>query len=189
MDEADYELLPHQVLSDLKQDIDALKKRLSQPDAKLNELMLEMESLKDNIHELNAIFQKVLDGTKTEDPSKTLRTAVEKLDAIVSQNETIARGMIAISDKVGDFMAKQGVGGVSIPRSSSPYPVQHTMGGPAMPSRVAPRPSMPAERAGSPMMPTMQGSQQSSSSSPLDDFDLPPPPPNPAAKKRVGIFR
>ncbi len=182
MDEADYELLPHQVLNELKQDIDALKKRLSQPDTKLNELMLEMESLKDNIHELNAIFQKVLDGTKTEDPSLTLRTAVEKLDAVVSQNETIARGMIAISDRLGDFMAKQGVG-LSMPRGPSAYPVQHTMGMPASPGpgRMAPRPSMPM---GGPQSAPMMSQNQS----PLEDLDLPPPPPNPGMKKRVGVF-
>ncbi len=185
MDEADYELLPHQVLNELKQDIDALKKRLSQPDTKLNELMLEMESLKDNIHELNAIFQKVLDGTRTEDPSLSLRTAVEKLDAVVSQNETIARGMIAISDKLGEFMAKQGVG-ISMPRGASPYPVQHTMGMPTSPGpgRMAPRPSMSmGGPQAAPSMPSNQPFQ-----SPLEDLDLPPPPPNPGAKKRVGVF-
>ncbi len=185
MDEADYELLPHQVLSELKQDIDALKKRLSQPDAKLNELMLEIESLKDNIHELNAIFQKVLDGTRTEDPSLTLRTTIEKLDAVVSQNETIARGMIAISDKLGDFMAKQGVG-LAIPRGPSAYPVQHTMGMPTSPGpgRMAPRPSMMMGGA----QPAAMISSNQQSQSPLEDFDLPPPPPNPGAKKRVGVF-
>ncbi|MBI2103243.1 hypothetical protein HYT55_05345 [Candidatus Woesearchaeota archaeon] len=181
MDEADYELLPHQVLNDLKQDMDALKKRLSQPDARINELILEIESLKDNIHQLTAIFQKVLDGTKTDDPSKNLRTLIEKNDAIISQNETIARGMIAISDKLSEFMARQGMGSPSLPRSSPAYPVQHTMGAPATPNRMAPRPTMPMGGPAPTMMPPTQA--------PPQDFDMPPLPPSSDSKKRMGVFR
>lgn len=181
MDEADYELLPHQVLNDLKQDLDALKKRLSQPDARMNELLLEMESLKDNIHQLTAIFQNVLDGTKVEDPSKSLRALIEKTEALTSQNETIARGMIALSDKLSEFMARQNVSGLSIPSGSSLYSVQHTMGAPATPSRFAPRPSPSLNSVNPP---------PSTAPSPPPDFDLPPPPPiNSGSKKRVGVFQ
>ena len=44
MADEEYEILPHQLLSDLKYDVEALKKKLSQPDAKANELILEIES-------------------------------------------------------------------------------------------------------------------------------------------------
>lgn len=185
MDEADYELLPHQVLNDLKQDMDALKKRLSQPDARINELILEIESLKDNIHQLTAIFQKVLDGTKVDDPSKNLRTLIEKNEAIISQNETIARGMLAISDKLSEFMARQGMSSSAMPRGPASSPVQHTMGAPMMPSRMAPRPTMPMSGAAPSMMPSVQAQLQS----PPQDFDLPPPPPASDGKKRMGVFR
>ncbi len=189
MEEAEYELLPHQVLTDLRQDLDALKKRLSQPDARMNELILEIESLKDNIYQLNAIFQKVLDGVKVDDPSKSLRTAIEKMDAVISQNETIARGMIAISDKFSEFMARQGAGvsGVSIPRGISPYPVQHTIGSPQGPSRIAPRPAMPmgaSNQTSSAINPPAMPAGLSA------NLDLPPPPPSSSdAKKRMGVFR
>ena len=36
-----------------------------------------------------------------------MQSIVENLNAVVSQNETIATGMIAISDKLDDFMDKQ----------------------------------------------------------------------------------
>ena len=39
MAEAEYEILPHQLLSDLKYDVEALKKKLDQPDSKANELI------------------------------------------------------------------------------------------------------------------------------------------------------
>ena len=60
MAEEEYEILPHQLLSDLKYDVEALKKKLTQPDNKINELILEIESLKDSIHELNIVFEKAL---------------------------------------------------------------------------------------------------------------------------------
>ncbi|MBS3169965.1 hypothetical protein J4210_05775 [Candidatus Woesearchaeota archaeon] len=166
MNKADSDV-PHQVLDNLKQDIDDLRKKLTQPDTRLNELFLEMESLKENIHQLTGIFQRVLDGLKTDDPSKNLRTVIEKIDAVVSQNETIARGMIAISDRLGDVTARPSGGRVSPSRSALPYPVQHTMGAPSGPSRLAPRPAMPT--------------------SPSFETNLPPPPP-PESKKRMGVF-
>ena len=39
----EYEILPHKLISDLKYDVEALKKKLTQPDAKANELILEIE--------------------------------------------------------------------------------------------------------------------------------------------------
>lgn len=130
MTQEDYELLPQQVIADLKYEVEALKKKLTQPDAKANELILEIESMKDAVHELNMIFEKALQQMKDEDVGKTFQSLLEKLDTVVSQNETIAKGMIAISDKLDDFMSKQG---------RSPM----TMAGPSMPARIAPRPEAP----------------------------------------------
>ena len=61
MADEDYEIIPHQLLSDLKFDVEALKKKLTQPDAKINELLLELESVKDSVHDLHTIFQKALE--------------------------------------------------------------------------------------------------------------------------------
>ena len=107
MDE-DYEILPHQILADLKNEVEALKKKLTQPDAKAQELILEIESLKDSIHDLTMIFQKALEDMKQEgDAAQLMKALTMKIEAVISQNETIARGMIAISDKVEDFVSKQ----------------------------------------------------------------------------------
>ena len=124
------EVISHKLLSDLKYDVEALKKKLTQPDAKASELILEIESLKDSIHELTTIFQRSLEEIKGEDPSKSLS---EKMDNIASQNETIARGIVAISDKLEEFM-----------KSSAPLgiPVKHSMGVTPAPGRVAPKPSI-----------------------------------------------
>jgi len=172
----DYEILPHKLLEDLKYDVEALKNKLSQPDNKIQELLLEIESLKDSLHELTAVFNKALEQSGEEDLGKLLKS-------VVSQNETIARGMIAISDKLEDFMGrnKATIMPTTMPRpvSASLPPaahqqaytgVRHTIGMPPTsgPGKVAPMPQMPGMSFGI-------------------DNDFPPPPPG-MAKKRGGIF-
>lgn len=171
MADEDYEILPHKLLADLKYDVEALKTKLTSPDSKTNELILEIESLKDSIHELNVVFEKALEQTKEEDVDKTIHSLNEKLKTVVMQNETIAKGMIAISDKLEDFMASQVSPMRTQMQSPSPrVPVQHSMGiPPTEMARMAPRPEFEAP----PM--SMSG-----------DDDFPPPPPR--KKMRSGLF-
>ncbi len=182
MADDNYEILPHQLLADLKYDVEALKKKLSEPDAKVNELILEIESVKDSIHELSVIFQKALEEVKGDDSiAKTMKNLQEKTQSVISQNETIAKGMIAISDKLEDFMAKQTaiprmetpMRTTPIPESSLTTPIRHTIGLPQPGiERNAPRPSL-----------------NPAFSSPRSGIDLPPPPPSPPGKKHGGIFK
>ena len=170
MTDPDYEMIPHQLLQDLKYDVESLKKKLSEPDAKSNELILEIESLKDSIHDLHLIFQKALEEMKSEgDVTSVIPQLKKQLDMVVSQNETIARGMIAISDKVDNWMQKGPAARSETPVVQMP-PMQHRIAPPPMmrgPSRVAP-----------PMqMPSMPG-----------PGDFPPPPPSPGRRK-VGLFK
>src|SRR3989344_5315569 len=101
------EHLPHSLIVDLKHDVEALKKSLSHPDTKAHELILEIESMKDAVHQLNAIFNKALKEMKDEDITKTIQAITEKLNAVANQNETIAQGMVALSDKLDNFMGRQ----------------------------------------------------------------------------------
>jgi hypothetical protein len=181
MAEEDYEILPHQLLADLKYDVEALKKKLSSPDSKMQELILEIESMKDSIHEMNNVFQSALEQTKGEDPHQEIKLLKEKMSTVLSQNETIARGMVAISDKLEDFMGKKHEmpsGPTIIPpgpqmRSPPPQmPIQHTMGPPSSGPRTAP--------------PLNFGDAPPGLGEPSMDF--PPPPPD-IRKKRVGLFK
>lgn len=185
MTDDDYELLPHQVIGDLKDEVEALKKKLSAPDTKMNELILEIETLKDGIHELNTIFQRALQEIKGEDDDKKIQDLTTKVDSILTQNETIAKGMVAIADKVDDFINHQS--GIN-PRNITPPPMtssmgmstsQLNMGLPPMPGpgRMAPPPNFND-------LPPYN--QQNSS-----DDDFPPPPPGLTDKKRSlgGIFK
>jgi hypothetical protein len=162
MSEQEYEIMPHKLLSDLKYDVEALKKKLTQPDAKADELILEIESLKDSLHELTTIFERAIEETKAEDLSKLIK---EKLDSVVKQNETIARGMVAISDKLEEFIAEQS--SKQATHHPGNPPTKHTMGPPPMSgSRMAPTPGMYHEM-----------------------HSMPPPPPPMGGKKRQGLFK
>ena len=98
------------------------------------------------MNDLTEIFHKTLEDIKEEgDTLKTLDAVKERLDAVVTQNETIAKGMIAVADKVDNFVQNQPAPAVTGPPPSMP-------------------PSFSAPRAGGPM-PT----------SPMDDFPPPPP--------------
>ncbi len=181
-DDENYDILPHQLLSDLKFDVEALKKKLSEPDSKSQELILEIESLKDAVHELTVIFHKALEQTKGDaDFQQMLKTVSDRLNQIADQNETIAKGMVAIADKVDSM----GVPSQSpmMPKTQMQAPIQHTMGMPPSmvgPARVAPKSgfgSMPPSSASSfPVPPSMSA------------MDLPPPPPRMTAK-RGGLFQ
>ena len=163
-DNDDYEILPHKLLEDLKYDVEALKKRLTEPDTKSNELILEIETLKDSVHELNTIFKEALEETKEEDVFKSIQLLNERMDAVVTQNETIAKGMIAIADKVDGFMDSF---------QKAPRPQMSSMAQSAPPmNNFSQRPiSM-----GHPGMPPAPG-------------DMPPPPsPNGNGKRRKGFF-
>lgn len=163
IDKDEYELFPHKLVEDLKFDVEALRKKLSEPSGKTEELILEIESLKDSIHDLNGIFSKALEESKgDEDAGKVLQQIKEKFETVISQNETIARGMVAISDKLENFM--QGKTPPPAHPGPAPHP-KHNLGTPpaAGPARVAPPPELPN----------------------LGGDDLPPAP---AAKKKKGLF-
>ncbi len=177
----DYELLPQKLIEDLKYDVEALKKKLNEPDAKANELILEIETLKDSVQDLNNIFQKALEETKEEDVFKSIKVLNERIDAVVTQNETIAKGMIAISDKLDEFMSKgQGPSPNMLPRSqvglnSGMGPAPSNFPGPAPPSMG------PADISNSAPIPSFDED---------DDVPLPPGPPSmdSGKKKRRSFF-
>ena len=184
MADDEYEMIPHQLLSDLKYDVEALKKKLTQPDNKSNELILEIESLKDSIHELNIVFQKALEETKSEDPLQEITQINTRINDVIKQNETIAQGMIAISDKLEEFMNKNS--GLIENKITTPTEavqgavnpdVHHTMGPPVPPGpgKIAPPPQAMATANPNLGEPTI---------------DFPPPPPSTSGgKKRLGLFK
>lgn len=177
----EYEILPRQLLADLKTEVELLKKKLTQPDSKVNELILEIESMKDSIHELNTVFQQALKETKEDDVIIKISDINRKLNDILNQNEVIAKGMLAISDKVDEFVGRSQSASLSIGPAPLPQgmPARHEMGMPTMggaPARMAPMPAMDNSALGGEV--------------PNLDVNFPPPPPSfTQSKKRAGLFR
>jgi predicted nucleic acid-binding Zn-ribbon protein len=139
MDE-EYEILPHKLLEDLKYDVEALKEKLSEPETATRELIAEMEDLRSTVKELNNIFKVALQDLKEEDSTKLLTALQNKIETVSTQNETIARGMVAISDKLEDFMkGRQPALSLktphSIPRAASRMPPSAPSLGPPPPPR------------------------------------------------------
>lgn len=128
------EHLPTRVLAELRHEVEALKKKISHPEAKMQELILEIESMKESVHELTTVFKKALEETKEQDFSKMLMGVQDSLQKVLGQNETIARGMVALSDKLEETPQKL----------SSPMPgmARHSLDLPPSmgPVRMAPRP-------------------------------------------------
>ena len=128
----EYEILPHKLLEDLRYDVEALKKKLSEPDTASQELIAEMADLKATIKEMTNVFKEALQDIKEEDSAKLLSVLQNKIAAVTSQNEVIARGMVAISDKLEDFMNRQ--------QASTTRPMENRISPPA--SGMAPAPPM-----------------------------------------------
>lgn len=158
----EYELFPHRLFEDIKKEVEALKKKLSQPDLAIQELIAELEEFRSDLKELRNIFQETLSEVKEEDSTKLLLSLQNKIETITTQNETIARGMVAISDKLEDFMKEY----KSLP-SKTP-PLYQKIAPP--PSFSRPIPSLP-------------------SFSPGRNLPPPPPPVPPPKTKRSGLFK
>lgn len=126
------EAVPYQLIEDLRYDIEVLKKKLSEPDDKINDLILQIDTFKQSLTELTTIFREALKETKEEE------ILTNKLEAVLKQNETIATGMLALVDKVDDLMKSR-------PNAPSVMP-QPFM---SSPQRMAPFP----EPAGEPLPP------------------------------------
>tara|TARA_Y100000310_G_C20388605_1_gene671656 strand:+ start:32 stop:574 length:543 start_codon:yes stop_codon:yes gene_type:complete len=180
MADKSFEILPHALLEDLKFDVEALKKKLSEPDSKANELILEIESLKDSIHDMHTVFGKALEETKEEDIYAAIKKLNERIDTVVTQNETIARGMIAISDKVDDFISSNKK---SAPAMTRPSMTSGQISPPSMHANMSPSPQ------GIPKAPQMSmpsSHNDSSGQFNMSSGGIPPPPSE--MKKRRGFF-
>jgi hypothetical protein len=178
MTDENYDLLPHKLLADLKEDVDSLRKKMNEPDQKINELILEIESMKDSINDLNTIFQKALAQTKDADPHQIIKVLAQRTETVLNQNETIAKGMVAISDKLEDWMETQHqVVNKPMPQHAPIAQQQQQMAPPQMgtPQHSMGPPEMPGNRTAP--MPSME---------PQGTVDMPPPPPSSSKKKIIG---
>ena len=144
-DSDDYELLPHGELEQLRKDIATAKKGSGDP--KNRDLQDAIERLNGSINKLISILedaqQDIIDEYQESKP-------VEKLNQLLDQNETIARALITINDRLkGDMpqdaspsssmmdqansMQSQMSGPLQGPMQQAPMPVNSQYPQPAFP--------------------------------------------------------
>lgn len=96
-DDSDYELMPKREIERLKKEIALLKKNPYGESDKGKDLQQSIDKLNNTINKLIAILedaqQDIIDEYQESKP-------VEKLNQILDQNETIAKALISINDKL-----------------------------------------------------------------------------------------
>ena len=178
MDNDDYTLLSSKEVSELKQDVEYLKKNPLGGSKEGRSLLEGIEKLNENIEQLIEIFKEASDMMKAEEREadvilKRIAPIESKLDELSDQNQKIAKGILAVADMISEREEKPRM----MPRPQMP-PMQ----------RPQPMPPPPMQR---PQMPQPIPRQMMQPSSPPQGMQQPPPmglPPPPMPAKKKGLF-
>ncbi|HME87454.1 MAG TPA: hypothetical protein VKE88_03515 [Candidatus Nanoarchaeia archaeon] len=157
----DYTLLSSKEVSELKQDMDYLKKNPLGGTKSGKSLQESIDKLNENMEMLIEIFKEASDQMKAEEREsdvilKRIQPLENKLEELSEQNQKIAKGILAVADMVA---AKEQAPPMQKPR-------------PMMMPPMAPRPPMPGMQAPQRMPPMPNAPTFSQPSAP----SLPPPP-------------
>ena len=102
----DYELLPHKQITDLKKELEQLKKGPSPESGN------QMDKLNDSINNLLGLFKEAASQMHLEEQeggmvAEKLIPIEEKLDQVLEQNQKIAEGIVALADLVKDLQEQK----------------------------------------------------------------------------------
>lgn len=205
MPEEDWEMVPHKILADLRDEVQALKEKIAQPEAPSKELGNAITTLQSSIKQLLDIFSTALTNIKEEpNAQQELRILIQSLNGRLSnlerQNEQIAKALIAFSGILDDVKRHE----------AEPRPMNMPMGmqqgmlytQPRMPPRQQPmqRPQQMQQRPAPFPMPSsapspfeheelpMSNTPEFSQRIPSPPSDLPPPPPMAQPRQEKGLF-
>ena len=103
MADDDYDLLPHQEIEELKRQVQELKTRSDKSSSQ--EIVKSLDQLTRAMDSMLRLFTEASQEVKGDD--KEHEQIAEKLDEVMEQNKTIAEGMVAVLDMVGDFVERQ----------------------------------------------------------------------------------
>jgi chaperonin cofactor prefoldin len=166
--EDDYTLLGSKEVSELKQDIEYLKKNPLGGTKEGKSLLEEIQKLNENISSLIEIFKEAGEMVKAEEREadvivKRIEPIEARLDTLAAQNEKIAKGILAVADMVSE-------------KESSKPMMEKPMMQPSFPP-LSPLPPRPMQRPMQPKLPPLGSIPVTQSM---------PPPPMPKEKK--GLF-
>lgn len=149
--EDDYTLLSSKEVSELKQDVDYLKKNPFGGLKSGRSLQESIEKLNENIEMLIEIFKEASEQVKAEEREsdvliKRIMPMEQKLDELSDQNQKIAKGILAVADMVA---AKE---------QEKPRPVQQQRPPQqSQPQQMIPRPMPQIQQPMNQRMPPMGG--------------------------------
>lgn len=125
-DYAEYEILPHKEIKDLKDELAKLKEYEVTPTRKLQISILDLNN---KLDKLITIFEEAMHGIRVEEGGlkfeEKMRPVLERMNKILEQNKDIADGMVAIADmvkemkKTGPIMPPSRIGPMGMPGSLS----------------------------------------------------------------------
>lgn len=162
--EEEYEIIPHQILSDLRDELDAVKERLQTPVGEMErELLASIADLKNSINQLNEMVKSAAAEVRKEEKEGAavqLKRLNNKIDEVSRQNEQIAHALLTVANMVEKSQHEM------LPPRPMPKPMAPPkMPPPRAPPMAPPRP-MPPPGPGPQMMPPP----------PPGMGDMPPPP-------------
>jgi len=102
MDEQEWEMIPHKILADLRDEVHILKDKMSQPSTR-KDMVDSMIELKRSIDQMHDIFKTALDTTGKDDHPEILA----KLANIEKQNEQIAQALVTVAELVEQMHQKK----------------------------------------------------------------------------------
>lgn len=174
-EEEPYEIISHREILDLKKEIQELKSKDNGKGSKL--LIDSINRLSEQMNVLINIFKSAAEEMHSEEKpdnaQKKIEPFLEKLDAIIDQNRTIAEGIVTIADMIKEGTPKPRESGFFSNKPQSRFeagfefqnpPIQNN---PPPPRHTPPRP-----------MPQFQ----------MKDIQLPDKPENPFEPKKRGLF-
>lgn len=105
--EEEYELMPHRTISELKHELEILKKKVgSQEEISSKEVQQSIKKLNDNINKLLLLFQEAAETMEKEEAEPGVKELigplVQRIDRIEDENKKIAEAILAVADMVKD---------------------------------------------------------------------------------------
>ncbi len=102
-----YELIPHQEISELKDELQKLREFPAGPSAKLQ---VSLSEVSHKLDKMISIFEEALHNTQADgglSVAERLKPLLSKIDTLVDQQQEIAKGMVELADIVQGLKQQQ----------------------------------------------------------------------------------
>ncbi len=138
----DYELFPHKLLAGLQEEVDEIRRQLTAPNTPIQQLTHSIEELKQTISTFNQGLKQALDAIKEDSSLNALQQLSRKLDTVIEQDNKLAEGILAVSDRIGEVCgtAKARLPQQQAARAASKPPSPFAPSAFGQPARTAPSP-------------------------------------------------